>query len=133
MRRSTIARSVLVAALGAACLGVSAPSSFAKGIEVRTVGRCTDGSTAKLRVKTDNGRLAVDWEVDTPRVGQVWTWALIDNAATVASGSAVTTAPSGSFTVTRLVANAAGADVVSGTATNGATGATCVATLTFPA
>src|SRR5215218_7147597 len=39
----------------------------------RVAGTCTDGSTAKLKAKPDDGRLEVELEVDQNRNGVTWT------------------------------------------------------------
>lgn len=47
------------------------------------------------------------------------------------TGTATTTAPSGSFEVERRLTDTAGADTVSATATNAGTGESCTASLTI--
>jgi hypothetical protein len=66
----------------------------------------------KLKVKTDDGRLEVEGEVDSNTSGQRWTWKLKDNGKRVARGSATTGGRSGSFDVERKIANRSGADRV---------------------
>ncbi len=95
------------------------------GARVSAAGHCSAGSTWKLKAKHDNNRLDVEFEVDTNVVGQAWAWQLADNGATVARGSARTTAPSGSFTVHRLIADRPGVDAVSFRATRVTGGQTC--------
>ncbi|MFC6236442.1 hypothetical protein [Longivirga aurantiaca] len=120
------------AALGAAAASlvlvagvvVTAPAS-AKSTDVIATGSCTGGSNYKLKAKPDNGALQVEWEVDQNRNGQVWTWAITHDGVTKASGRATTQAPSGSFSVTRRVVNAAGTHTISGAARNAATGEVC--------
>jgi hypothetical protein len=51
-------------------------------------------------------------------------------ARVVASGTKKTLAPSGSFTVNRLLTDRAGSDTILAKATNAATGEVCTATLT---
>ncbi len=60
-------------------------------------GSCSAGADWKLKVKTDDGRLEVEGEVDTNRSGQTWTWKIKDNGSVAARGSATTGGRSGSF------------------------------------
>ena len=92
---------------------------------VRNSGACSLHSTWKLKAKTDNGRIQVEAEVDANRVGQAWTWRLADNGKSIASGTARTVAPSGSFTVKRFTTNLAGTDRITVRATSSTTGETC--------
>jgi hypothetical protein len=75
-------------------------------------GSCTDGATWKLKVKTDDGRLEVEGEVDSNQSGQSWAWKIKDNGAVAAKGSDTTGGRSGSFSVERKIANQSGADTV---------------------
>jgi hypothetical protein len=72
----------------------------------------------------------VEAELDTNRVGLVWQWRLADNGTQVGSGSATTTAPSGSFSVRRTTANRPGTDVIRLTLIRGAV--TCHGTVSLP-
>ena len=100
----------------------------AKGGDVRAQGKCSAASSSKIKLKADNGRIETEFEVDQNRVGQKWNVAIIDNGTIVARTTATTTAPSGSFTVRRLIPNKVGTDRVTGFARNVATGETCAAT-----
>ncbi len=123
-------RSAAVIGTAVASLGlvsgvvVSAPAN-AKSTVVTKTGTCSAGHSFKLKAKPDNGALEVEWEVDQNRNGQVWTWAITHDGVTKASGRATTKAPSGSFSVTRRVVNAAGVHTISGAARNVVTGETC--------
>lgn len=108
----------LVAAIGVSTL--AAPAAFAKGGGVTSRGTCATG-TWKLKAAHDSGRIQVEFEVDTNRVGQVWAVRLSDNGVLVFSGNQTTTAPSGSFTVRRLITDRAGTDAIKATATRGTT------------
>ncbi len=130
-RRTISAGTALGLTLAALAGGVAvAPTASAKGLEVRTAGTCAPG-TWKLKAKQDNSRIQVEFELDTNRVGQTYRVELTDNLVTVFSGTRVTTAPSGSFGVSRLITNRAGSDVIRATARNVATGAVCRAALTY--
>ena len=127
-RTSRLAATALGALLLVGAAGVAPASAKGGGGDVRVAGRCTARSTSKLKVKHDDGRIEAELEVDSNRVGQRWNVRLTDQGVQVFSGTATTTAPSGSFEVERRIANRAGVDVVRATATNPATGETCTAT-----
>jgi hypothetical protein len=78
---------------------------------IRT-GSCSGGADWKLKVKTDDGRLEVEGEIDSNVAGQRWHWALRHNGSVSDRGVATTTARSGSFEVERTVVNLAGADAL---------------------
>jgi hypothetical protein len=59
----------------------------------------------------------------------LWNVRLADQGVRVFTGKARTAAPSGAFTVRKLIANREGADVVKATATRA--GETCTARVTF--
>jgi hypothetical protein len=106
----------------------------ARGREVRHAGTCTVRSTSKIKVKEEDGaRLQVEFEVDQNRNGQKWGVVLKRNGAVVARTSALTKAPSGSFSVERLIGDRAGADTVTGVARNTGTGETCTARVVLAA
>lgn len=109
----------------------SATTAFAKDGDVEVVGSCTARSSAELKLSPENGKIEVEFEVDQNRNGQKWNVTITDNGVRVATGSATTVAPSGSFSFERVVANRAGTDKVVATATNPATGEKCTATASF--
>jgi hypothetical protein len=102
--------------------------------QVRHAGTCTVRSTSKIKVKEeDGGRLEVEFEVDQNRNGKKWGVVLKRNGAVVVRTSARTKAPSGSFSVERLIGDGAGADTVTGVARNTGTGETCTARVVLAA
>jgi hypothetical protein len=105
------------------------PSAHAKGDGVVRSGSCSSGAAWKLKAKPDNGRIEVEAEVDSNRVGQTWRWRLRHNGSLSARGTATTSGPSGSFSVTRRMANLAGTDTIRLRATRPATGEVCVGTV----
>lgn len=115
---------------GAALLAV-APAASAKGLEVRASGDCSARTDWKLKTKADDGRLEVEFEVDSNKNGQTWAVTVTDNTVKVYTGSRKTVAPSGSFSVEKVIANRAGNDVIVATARNAATGETCKGALVF--
>jgi hypothetical protein len=98
--------------------------------EHRVTGTCTDGSTVKLKAKPDDGRLEVEFEVDQNRDGVRWKVRARRNGKLVIRTSAVTQAPSGSFSVERKIANPAGRDRITARATS-PSGEVCKAALTI--
>ncbi|MDQ1744851.1 MAG: hypothetical protein QOE23_3190 [Pseudonocardiales bacterium] len=124
MTRNTVRRSGAVAALTAAlalpAVGLAAAPAQARGSDaVEARGTCGAGVTWKLKAKHEDGRIEVEYEVDSNRVGQLWTVSLTDNTVRVFSGQRRTVAPSGSFTVRVLTADRAGTDVIRSRATFG--------------
>ena len=120
----------LVAVCGLlAALGAGAPAQ-AKDGDIRVRGTCTGASTSKLKLSAEDGRIEVEFEVDQNRNGVRWNVVLRRDGVRVARMSRVTKAPSGSFEARKLVANAAGADVIGATATR--RGETCTARATWP-
>ncbi len=79
---------------------------------VIVTGRCSSGADWTLKVKTDDGRLAVVGEVDSNVAGQRWRWALRHNGSLSDRGVSTTTARSGSFEVERKIVDLAGTDRV---------------------
>jgi hypothetical protein len=95
-----------------------------------TAGTCSGRSTSKLAANQPrNGRIQVEFEVESHVSGQVWTVKMGDNGATFFRGSKTTQAPGGSFEARAFAKNQAGTDVITASATNPATGETCTASL----
>ncbi|MEP6853835.1 MAG: hypothetical protein ABJA33_00075 [Pedococcus sp.] len=111
---------------------IGAQPASAKGLDVRASGTCSKGSAWKLKAKADNGRIQTELEVDSNKVGQAWSVRLSDNGVLLWSGQRTTVAPSGSFSLNRLVANRAGTDRITATARTTSTGETCTAVVVFP-
>ena len=96
---------------------------------VRATGTCTIASTATLKAKHDNGRIEVEFEVDQNRNNRLWRITITDDFHRVFTGSRRTLAPSGSFTVKRLIPNRAGVDTLRARAVNATSGEVCRVTL----
>jgi hypothetical protein len=96
---------------------------------VRVAGTCTDGSTAKLKAKPDDGRLEVEFEVDQNRNGVTWAVRVRRDGVLVIRRNATTHAPSGSFSIEKKIANPAGSDHIAARATS-PSGEVCTASLT---
>ena len=128
-RTTRIGLAVAAVALGVGVVssGPASASGGDRGVERRGV--CGAGATWKLRAKSDNGRIEVDFEVDSNRVGQTWAVRMTDNGVIVFNGTRRTVAPSGSFSVERLVTDRAGTDTFVAVAANPATGQRCSASV----
>jgi hypothetical protein len=110
-----------------AIMAALAPMAFAGDDEVRASGKCTGASSAKIKVKPDDGRLEVEFEVDQNKSGQRWSVKLKDNSDVVFKGRAKTKGPSGSFSIERKISDRSGGDSVKGVARNKSTDERCVA------
>ncbi|MCU0284290.1 MAG: hypothetical protein MUD13_10415 [Candidatus Nanopelagicales bacterium] len=128
---STIRRIGTTALAAVMLTGLAATPALAKDGDGRVIkrGSCSASTDWKLKAKPDDGRLEVEFEVDSNRVGQRWTWTIRHDGRTVASGRRVTKAPSGSFSVERRIVDAPGRHTVSATARNPRTGETCRASV----
>ena len=92
-------------------------SALAKDGDVIVRAACSAGSTAKLKLSGEAGsRIEAEVEVDQNRNGVPWT-VLTRDGTRVTRVTRLTRAPSGSFTLRRLVANPAGANVIRAAAT----------------
>ncbi|KRF28726.1 hypothetical protein ASG94_21060 [Nocardioides sp. Soil805] len=126
---TTLAAAALLATAGPA---LTAPGAFASGgsdDETIRTGSCSAGASWKIKAKPDDGRLEVEAEIDSNRVGQTWTWVLKHNGSVSARGASRTAGRSGSFDVERRTVDAAGTDSFRFRATHD--GAVCVARLSL--
>ena len=129
---SKLTSSILVSLTTASLLALGAPTATASGGDddrVIKTGACSASADWKLKVKTDDGRLEVEGEVDSNRAGQTWRWKIKDNGSVVAKGRATTGARSGSFSVERKIADRSGTDHVTFRATRN--GQVCSGSIAF--
>ena len=129
-------RTLTAAALSTALLVAGAPlasSAVAKGGDDRVVrtGSCSGAADWKLKAKSDNGRIEVEWEVDSNHAGQTWRVRVRDDGVLVVKTRATTGGASGSFSVQRSIANRAGADSIVARSRDLSSGQLCVGRLTF--
>jgi hypothetical protein len=122
-RTTRLAGAVAAAALLTPALALPAAAHDDDDDRVIRTGQCSAGTDWKLKVKTDDGRLEVEGEVDSNRVGQSWRWVMRHNGSVSARGTSVTTGRSGSFDVERTIVNLAGTDRIVFRATHN--GETC--------
>ena len=121
--RATLAAATVATLI--APLTLPGPAHARAGNEVIRTGSCTLHADWKLKAKSDSGRIEVEGEVDSNRVGQTWRWFIRHNGSISAWGVATTQAPSGSFTVRRRVVDVAGIDTIVFRARNPRTGEVC--------
>ena len=110
-----LAAALTLSALSLGLVGAGATSASASDDDddrVLVTGRCSAGAEWKLEVKTDDGRLEVEGEVDSNVAGQRWRWTLRHNGSVSDRGVGTTTARSGSFEVERKIVDLAGTDRV---------------------
>ncbi len=129
-------RTLTAAALSTALLVAGAPlasSAVAKGGDDRVVrtGSCSGTADWKLKAKSDNGRIEVEWEVDSNHAGQTWRVRVRDDGVLVVKTRATTGGASGSFSVQRTIANRTGADSIVARSRDLSSGQLCVGRLTF--
>lgn len=97
---------------------LTAGSAQAKEGRVVQRGDCSQASTWKLKASPENGKLSIEFDVDSNVVGQVWQVTVTANGTTVFSGPATTVAPSGSFSVGAVADDQPGSDAIQATATH---------------
>ncbi|MEA2550908.1 MAG: hypothetical protein QOE25_677 [Actinomycetota bacterium] len=125
-------KSIVAIAAMAGMIG-GAGAAMAKVGDVIERGSCSGSSDWKLKLSPEDGRIEVEFEVDSNKVGQTWHVRLTDNGTKVFGGSRVTQGSSGSFTVRKVTTDLAGTDHVKGHAMNSATGETCAGAASFAA
>jgi hypothetical protein len=119
-----------IALLGAGLVAFPAGVAAKDGDVIRR-GSCSAASDWKLKLSPENGRIEVEFEVDTNRIGKTWNITLKRNGNVFWSGQRTTTAPSGSFEVRKLTANGAGTDSFVARAVNPRSGEVCRGTASF--
>lgn len=106
-----IAVGLAIAGLSIGLVGAGAAAADDDDRIIRT-GACSGGADWKLKVKTDDGRLEVEGEIDSNVAGQRWRWTLRHNGSLSDRGVGTTTARSGSFEVERKVVDLGGTDTL---------------------
>jgi hypothetical protein len=89
-----------------------ATPAIAKDGDVKRAGSCTGSSSAKIKLGVRDGGIETEFEVDQNRNGVKWTVTFTQNGKRVVSTTALTAAPSGSFSVKRRLSNGAGTDAI---------------------
>jgi hypothetical protein len=109
----------------AALAAVSSAPAKGGGARVIKQGSCSGSSNWKLKAKVDGGVIETEFEVDQNVAGKKWRVLIRQNGVKRFSRIKTTKAPSGSFTVHKLLANKAGRDRIVGKATALSSGQTC--------
>jgi hypothetical protein len=112
-------------ALLVAVPGLSQASGGGDAPRVTATGACSSSSTWKLDTKERDGGLEVEFEVDSNRVGESWSYQISRNGSSVAAGQATTAAPSGSFDIEVAIPGGTIAEPVTALATHAGTGEKC--------
>ena len=124
---------ILVAALLLAVLAGPAAARGGKDDrgEVRVAGACSAGATSKLKLKSRDRGIELEFELDHNRIGATWRVAIVHERRVAWRGTARTLAPSGSFEIDRRLVDLRGSDTVTVRAW-GPAGLTCRATTSLP-
>ena len=88
LRATALALSVSALGFGA-LVGLTAVPAVASGggDDVRTHGACSGTTDWKMKAKSDDGKVEVEAEIDSNKVGQTWNWKLKDNGTLVSAGT----------------------------------------------
>jgi hypothetical protein len=130
MKKITLLLATAALLLGASLVGVSSPAEASGGGATIRTGNCSGSADWKIKARARDGGFEVEYEVDSNRNGQAWTYRIRQNGAVISQGTRTTHAPSGSFSVSKRAPNTAGLDTFVGTARNVRTGQTCRGTVT---
>ena len=118
-------RIAITGALALTVMAVGTSAASAKDGDVIRTGSCSGSSDWKLKLSPENGKIEVEYEVDSNKVGQHWRVKLFENGNRIFRGTKTTQGASGSFTVRTLANNTAGSDSFRAHARNLAGGETC--------
>ena len=105
--RPALATLALVAVAAPAATLATAGTAHAGDGDVVRRGSCTGSTDWKLKAKPDDGRFEVEGEVDSNRNGQTWRWRFVPQRQRLRPRHRHHPRPSGSFEVTRRMANLA--------------------------
>ena len=123
------ARLACIAAL-VAVVALVAPATAGDRDVVRE-GPCSGTADWKLKLSPEDGRIEVEYEVDSNVNGQTWRVRLFKDGDRIFRGTRQTHGPSGSFELRVVTSNPAGPDTFRARAVNTASGQTCAGTAAF--
>jgi len=117
--RLLIATAAITAGLAAPLVATATPAfaSGGGGGGVSSSGACTNGGHFELKAKHDDGKIEMEYQVDSNRAGQMWAVRITDNGKVVVSRHATTAGASGSFTIRKVIADQLGPDKIHAHAT----------------
>src|SRR5436190_19797582 len=101
----------LAGLLAVAMLG-PVDAAWAGGGDIVKSGSCSGSATWKLKLSPENGKIEVEFEVDSNRAGQTWRVKLFHDGDRFFNRLRTTKAPSGSFEVRKITGNRAGDDLI---------------------
>ncbi len=100
--------------------------------EARVAGTCSAGATSKLRLRSRDGAISVEFEVKRRRGGERWRVVLVHERRVAWRSAVRTKRSSGSFLIARSLEDYDGPDEVTARA-SGPRGLTCEASATLAA
>jgi hypothetical protein len=100
----------VVAAFAMLAFVLAGTPAIASDDDVEVDGYCSKRSDYKLKASPEDGRIEIEGEVDSNRVGQTWRWRLWHNGSLTGKGTRRTKGDSGSFEVRRVIVDMAGTD-----------------------
>ena len=123
-RRNACSAATIGAAVLLGTVVAAVPAHAGGGDFIEESGACATGSSWVMKAKHDTGRIELEFEVQSNRVGQTWAVRVRDNGVLVFSGNKVTNRFE-RFSADRRPENRAGTDRFVGRATNAKTGEVC--------
>jgi len=124
-------RIAVTGALAFTVMAVGTTAASAKDGDVIRTGSCSGSSDWKLKLSPENGKIEVEYEVDSNKVGQTWRVKLFHDGNRFFVGTRTTAGASGSFEVRKVEPNHSGTDSFRARAVNQATGEVCGGSATF--
>ena len=119
-----------VALAGALALTVAgAVPAAANDADVIRRGSCSAGAEWKLKLSPEDGRIEVEYEVDSNVSGQSWRVRIFKNGDRIFRGTRTTSGASGSFDLRVVTSDTSGTDAFRARATNA--GQTCSGSASF--
>jgi hypothetical protein len=95
-----------------------AAPALAKDGDVIRRGSCSGSTDWKLKLSPEDGRIEVEYEVDSNKVGQRWRVKIVKNGNVIFRGARTTKGQSGSFEVRVVTSNPPGKDAFRARATH---------------
>jgi hypothetical protein len=117
--------SIGIAAVIAAGSLAIAPSATAKDGDIRKEGNCSGSTDWKLKLSEEDGRIEVEFEVDSNVNGQEWRVTLKKDGERIYRRVKTTKGPSGSFEARKVTGDGSGTEHIVGKARNLNSDETC--------
>jgi hypothetical protein len=126
-----IKRMLQVAVATSMVFGIGAAPALAGNDDVLRRGSCSGSTDWKLKLSPEDGKIEVEYEVDSNTVGQAWKVRIFEDGDRIFRGTRTTKAPSGSFEVRVVTPDTAGDDTFRARAKNPSTDEVCRGSATF--